>query len=129
MNLSDVPTPALLVDLDALESNLNGMAAFFRGKVAKLRPHFKNHKVPALAAKQLEAGAIGMTCATVREVEILIQHNVPSILLANEIVSQSKLACLTRLSRRADIILAIDSESGIAAAASAAGNRECPLAW
>jgi D-serine deaminase-like pyridoxal phosphate-dependent protein len=117
MNFRDVPTPALLVDLEALESNLNRMAAFFRNKPAKLRPHFKNHKVLPLARKQLEAGAIGMTCATVREVAILVEQNVSGILLANEVLERDKLACLAQWSRRADIILAVDSEFGISAAA------------
>jgi D-serine deaminase-like pyridoxal phosphate-dependent protein len=120
MNFRNLPTPALLVDLDALESNLSRMAAFFRSKPAKLRPHFKNHKVLPLVRKQLEAGAIGMTCATVREAAILVEHNVPSILLANEIMERDKLACLAQWSRRVDIMLAVDSEAGITAAASVA---------
>ena len=58
-----LPTPALLIDLTALEANLTGMAQFFEGKPAKLRPHFKTHKCPPLAHKQIQAGAIGLTCA------------------------------------------------------------------
>jgi D-serine deaminase-like pyridoxal phosphate-dependent protein len=120
MTFRDVPTPALLVDLDALESNLDRMAAFFRNRPAKLRPHFKNHRVLSLVRKQLEAGAIGMTCATVREAAILVEHNVPSILLANEILERDKLACLAKWSRRTEIIFAVDSDAGITAAASVA---------
>ena len=67
MKKHEIETPALLVDLDRMEANLERMAAFFRGVPAKLRPHFKNHKCPELAARQLAAGAIGITCATLRE--------------------------------------------------------------
>src|SRR5258707_2541525 len=84
--LRDMQTPALLVDLDRMEANLERMAAFFRSVPAKLRPHFKNHKCPDLAWKQLDAGAIGITCATLREAESLVHHGVRSVLLANEIV-------------------------------------------
>ena len=58
-----IETPALLVDLDALEFNLEHMAQFFRGVSAKLRPHFKTYKTPSLAHKQIEVGAVGITCA------------------------------------------------------------------
>ena len=63
MRKEELETPALLVDLSAMEGNLRRMAAFCRHAPAKLRPHFKNHKCLALAAKQLEAGAIGIACA------------------------------------------------------------------
>ncbi len=71
MEIQHIPTPALLVDLDAMESNSRLMADFFAGKAAKLRPHFKNHKAPMLALRQLREGAIGMT---IREAEILVEH-------------------------------------------------------
>src|SRR4051794_29812837 len=103
-SLRDLSTPALLVDLDALESNLYGMSAFFQHGPAKLRPHFKNHKSIELARKQLQAGAIGLTCATVREVELLVEQDVASILLANEVLASHKLACLAGWSQRAEII-------------------------
>jgi 3-hydroxy-D-aspartate aldolase len=62
----DIETPALRLDLDRMEANLERMAAFFRDVSAKLGPHFKNHKCPDLAARQLDAGAIGITCITLR---------------------------------------------------------------
>ena len=77
MNVADIDTPALLVDLDVMEGNLKKMADYFAGRKCKARPHFKNHKTPALARKQLDSGAIGMTCATLREAEILVEHGVP----------------------------------------------------
>src|SRR5689334_5200620 len=91
MTKDDLETPALTVDLDVMEANLERMAEFFRSVPAKLRPHFKNHKCPDLAARQLEAGAIGITCATLHEAECLVHHGVRSVLLANEIVDPGKI--------------------------------------
>ena len=98
MEIHQITTPALLVDLDAMEFNLQRMAEFFADKHAKLRPHFKNHKVPLFAWKQLRAGAIGITCATMREAEILVHHGIGSILIANEIPTIDRL--LTQLDRK-----------------------------
>jgi D-serine deaminase-like pyridoxal phosphate-dependent protein len=113
MRVQDVETPALLVDLDAMENNLDRMARFFRDRPVKLRPHFKNHKSPLLAKKQLDAGAIGITCANLREAEILVGHGVKSILIASEIAGESKVRQFADLSRHADLIVGVDSESVI----------------
>lgn len=107
MKLEQITTPALVVDLDAMESNLNSMAAFFRERDCKLRPHFKNHKTPLLAWKQIRAGAIGMCCATVREAEILVEHGIGSILIANEIAGVEKPERLAELSRHASVMVAV----------------------
>jgi D-serine deaminase-like pyridoxal phosphate-dependent protein len=107
--LEQVTTPALLVDLNAMESNLRRMADFFADKSCKLRPHFKNHKVPLLSWKQIRAGAIGITCATLREAEILVHHGVDNILIANEIAGDAKAERLAELSKSASVIVAIDN--------------------
>lgn len=127
MKIREIDTPALLVDLAALESNVNQMAAFFHGKPAKLRPHFKNHKVPMLAWKQLEAGAIGITCATLREAEILIRHGVRSILIANEIAGEGKINWFADLARHADLMVAVDDERVISEIACVARKRGARL--
>src|ERR1700722_19299000 len=130
MTINEIETPALLVDLDAMESNLHKMAGFFHDQPAKLRPHFKNHKAPLLASKQLEAGAIGMTCATLREAEILVDHGVRSILIANEIAGESKIKWFADLSRRSDVIVDADDErvvSDIACVARKQGQPLCVL--
>jgi D-serine deaminase-like pyridoxal phosphate-dependent protein len=114
MRICELDTPALLVDLDAMESNLDRMATFFRDKSAKLRPHFKNHKVPALARRQLDAGAVGITCATLREAEVLIDHGIDGILIANEIAGGNKIRQFAELSHRADVIVAVDNERVVA---------------
>jgi len=122
--VDDLATPALLVDLDAMESNLAKMAAFFRHRPAKLRPHFKNHKCPDLAARQLEAGAIGITCATLREAHCLVHHGVRSVLLANEIVDPAGIREIVDLMRRADVIVCIDNEKVAADLAREGWNRK-----
>ncbi|NOT43892.1 MAG: hypothetical protein HOP14_04735, partial [Acidobacteria bacterium] len=67
----DVPTPALLVDRAALDRNIARMAAFFATGACRLRPHFKAHKTPEIARRQLAAGSCtGLTCATVGEAEV-----------------------------------------------------------
>lgn len=126
MRIHEIDTPALLLDLDAMESNLHRMAGFFQGQSTKLRPHFKNHKAPRLAARQIDAGAIGMTCATLREAEILVEHGVRSILIANEIAGESKINLFADLSSQADVIVAVDNErvvSDIARIARKRGQR------
>lgn len=113
MKLEEICTPALVTDLDAMDFNLQRMANFFAGTSAKLRPHFKNHKCPMLARKQLRNGAIGMTCATVREAEILVQHGVDSILIANEVAGEAKPKLIAELSRYASVLIAVDNRTGI----------------
>jgi D-serine deaminase-like pyridoxal phosphate-dependent protein len=123
VRVNEIRTPALLVDLDAMESNLKRMAGFFRDTPVKLRPHFKNHKVPLLGWKQIEAGAIGLCCATVREAEILVQHGVRSILIANEISTVDKIHWLADLVRHADIMVAVDDERLVSEMASIGRKR------
>src|ERR1035438_3976557 len=80
MRILEIDTPALLVDLDAMESNLQRMAGFFRDQPTKLRPHFMNHKVPMLARRQMEAGAIGRSEEHTAELQSL-RHLVCRLLL------------------------------------------------
>ena len=88
--LDDLPTPALIVDAAALDRNIRRMASFFAAGSCRLRPHFKAHKTPAIARRQLEAGSCaGLTCATVGEVEAVAPF-CDDVLLANEIVERSK---------------------------------------
>src|SRR5579871_4055135 len=87
--MQDIDTPALLVDLDVMERNLGTMAQFFCHRPAKLRPHFKNHRVLELAARQMEHGAIGITCARLWQAERLAGFGIRDILIANEIAGET----------------------------------------
>lgn len=107
--LSDLDTPALLVDLTAMEQNLVTMTSFFKWSHVKLRPHFKNHRVLRLALRQMEAGAIGLTCARLWEAEALVEYGVKNVLIANEIAGETMLRRFADLSRRAPVIVAVDN--------------------
>lgn len=124
MNVSDIPTPALIVDVAALDRNIARMAGFFSAGSCRLRPHFKAHKTPAIARRQLAAGScIGLTCATVGEGEIA-RDLCDDLLIANEIVSADKCGRVAALARDRAVTVAVDSTAGIdalAAAARAAG--------
>src|SRR6516225_7324349 len=108
LKLADVDTPALLVDLDSMEQNLQTMARFFSKRPAKLRPHFKNHRVLKLAARQMEHGAIGITCARLWQAERLVNFKIRDILIANEIAGDEPVARFVELSRLAPVVVAVD---------------------
>jgi D-serine deaminase-like pyridoxal phosphate-dependent protein len=124
---SEVNTPALLLDLNVMESNLNKMAAFFQGGPTRLRPHYKNHKSPALARRQMACGAIGMSCATLTEAEALVRHGIRNILIVNEIAGTAKMERFARLSREADVIVGVDNEKAVSALSSVSARLNIKL--
>jgi D-serine deaminase-like pyridoxal phosphate-dependent protein len=71
MTLDELETPAPVVDLDRMDRNLDRMAAYASAHEIVLRPHIKTHKTPWLAAEQVRRGAVGVTCATPREAEVM----------------------------------------------------------
>jgi len=107
-------TPALLVDLDILEANIGKMAAFFKDKKAKLRPHFKTHKCSTIAQLQIEAGAKGICCAKLGEAEILAAAGIRDILIANQIVDSRKIFRLAALANNTHITVCADNAENIA---------------
>ena len=120
MTLSDIPTPALVVDVSALERNIRQMADFFQSRACKLRPHFKAHKTPEIARRQLAAGSCtGLTCATVFEAEIAVPLS-SDILIANEMVGADACRRVAALAKRVTITVAIDSPAGLDAISAAA---------
>jgi len=106
-------TPVLLIDLDVMESNIQKMAEYFLGVSAELRPHTKTHKTPIIAHKQIEAGAIGVTCAKLGEAEVMINSGIRDVLIANEIVPPQKIAKLVSLARHADVMVAVDDPRNV----------------
>jgi D-serine deaminase-like pyridoxal phosphate-dependent protein len=106
-------TPILLMDLDVMESNIAKMADYFRGVDAELRPHTKTHKTPILAQKQIEAGAIGVTCAKLGEAEVMVAGGIRDVLIANEIVPHQKITRLVNLARHADVMVAVDDPRNV----------------
>jgi D-serine deaminase-like pyridoxal phosphate-dependent protein len=124
---SQIPTPALVVDMDAMEANVRKMAAFFAEGATRLRPHYKNHKCVALARRQLAAGAIGITCATLGEAEALARNGIGGILLANEIAGATAIERLVQIARVTDIMVGVDNERAIAALSTACAHARVPL--
>jgi D-serine deaminase-like pyridoxal phosphate-dependent protein len=108
---ADLETPALLVDLDAMEQNLQTMARFFRGRPASLRPHFKNHRVLELARRQRDHGAQGITCARLWQAEALVHAGISNVLIANELAGEAPLRGFVQLSAEAPVIVALDNQT------------------
>ncbi len=127
VHAADLETPALVLDLDVMDRNMARMAAFFRNKSAKLRPHFKAHQVLALASRQIQAGAIGITCARLEHAEKLVSQGIRSVLIANEIAGQNMIRRFLDLSRQAPVIVAVDSPQVVADMSRMAGNRRSEL--
>lgn len=105
----DLPTPALLVDLDALDANIRKMAEHAKANGVDLRPHAKTHKTPHIAQRQVAAGALGNCCATIREAEILAAAGIPGLLITSELTGPNKVARLMRLVKKhPDTMAAVD---------------------
>ncbi|HEX5105695.1 MAG TPA: DSD1 family PLP-dependent enzyme [Pirellulaceae bacterium] len=94
---SNIPTPALVVDLEALEANLRKMAEHARQAKVGLRPHAKTHKCPEIARRQIAAGAIGICCATVPEMEAMAAAGIPGLLVTSPIVDPGKIGRVAAL--------------------------------
>ncbi|MBX6773282.1 MAG: alanine racemase, partial [Chloroflexi bacterium] len=105
----ELDTPALCVDLDVMDRNIRKMAGRIIGAGKNWRPHTKGQKVPAIAHKEIAAGAIGVTCAKLGEAEVMAGAGIRDILIANQIVGREKIARLVGLQRHADVMVAIDS--------------------
>jgi D-serine deaminase-like pyridoxal phosphate-dependent protein len=124
---NEIPTPALVLDLAALDRNIARMASFFRDGACRLRPHFKAHKTPAIAQRQLAAGAcVGLTCATIDEAETVAAF-CQDVLVANEVVSADKCARLAGLAHHTRVTVAVDSPEGLEAIAESARAAGVPM--
>jgi D-serine deaminase-like pyridoxal phosphate-dependent protein len=124
MPVHEVDTPALLIDLDAFERNLQRMADFVAKAGVRLRAHAKTHKSPDIAARQIALGAVGMCCQKVSEAEVLVDGGVLDVLVSNEVAGAAKLARLAQLAKRAKIAVCVDNVDNvreIEAAAAKAG--------
>src|SRR6266853_1546869 len=107
--LDEVDTPALVVDLDALEGNVARMAKAVEGGAVRLRPHAKSHKCAEIARRQIAAGAVGVCSQKVSEAEALVAGGVADVLVTNEIVGKTKVARLARLAHEAKVAVLADA--------------------
>jgi D-serine deaminase-like pyridoxal phosphate-dependent protein len=112
--LEEVDTPALVVDLDALEGNIARMAETMERSAVRLRPHAKSHKCAQIARAQVAAGAVGVCAQKVSEAEALVAGGVADVLVTNEIVGRQKTARLARLAREARVAVLSDDAGNVA---------------
>ncbi|UCG21901.1 MAG: D-TA family PLP-dependent enzyme [Deltaproteobacteria bacterium] len=109
VNLDTLDTPALLIDLDIVRRNLEGMQKSADKYGVALRPHIKTHKIPELAHLQMRLGATGVTVAKVSEAEVMAEAGIKDIFIANQVVSEQKLDRLAALSKKVNISVGLDS--------------------
>lgn len=109
IEIDELETPALLVDLDRMKRNLDKAAEYSRRHGIGLRPHIKTHKSPLLAREQLQRGATGLTCATPFEAEIMSEVT-PNVLVMYPPVGAARARRLARIAHRAKLTVALDSE-------------------
>jgi D-serine deaminase-like pyridoxal phosphate-dependent protein len=124
--VQQLDTPSLILDLDAVERNLDRMDAALAKTTVRARPHTKTHKVPNLALMQLQRGAIGICCAKLGEAEVMAAGGVGPILLTTEVVGDAKIRRLLGVARQVPITTVVDDAEAaerLSAAAGAAGLR------
>ena len=109
MKLYDLDTPALIVDLSKLETNIQTTQSIVRANGNHFRPHTKTHKTPQIAKMQIDGGARGITVAKLGEAEVMAAAGLDDIFIANQIVGESKVARLIFLQKKAQVMVAVDS--------------------
>ncbi|MDF2716958.1 MAG: putative amino acid aldolase or racemase [Paenibacillus sp.] len=117
-------TPCVVIDAAIMERNIEAMGESARKAGVKLRPHAKTHKMPAVARKQLAAGAAGITVAKVSEAEVMAEHGITDIFIAYPLVTVDKIGRALALAKRIRLIVGVDSREGalrLAEAATSAG--------
>ena len=111
--VASVATPALVIDLDAMERNLTAMAAFARSHGVRLRPHAKMHKSAAIAKAQIAAGAVGVCVQKTSEAEVLAEGGIADIFISTEVIDAAKLSRVAALATRVTLAIAVDSVFGV----------------
>src|SRR5574341_2654840 len=115
MRRDDIPTPALLLDLDRFETNLGRMAANVKRAGKRLRPHAKTHRCPEIAHRQVAAGALGVACAKLGEAEVMAGAGIHGLLITTEVVTFEGIRRLTRLVAAApDTLVVVENAEDVA---------------
>jgi D-serine deaminase-like pyridoxal phosphate-dependent protein len=112
MTIDELETPAVLVDLDVVERNVNAMADRARRHGVRLRPHAKTHKLPEIGRMQLAAGATGIALAKTSEAEVFARAGFDDIFIAYPVVGADKGRRLLEMSDRVRLAVGVDSEEG-----------------
>ncbi len=127
MRLIDLPTPALIVDLDRVDANLRRGQAYADAQGVALRPHAKTHKSPRFAHAQVAAGAVGVCVAKLGEAELMADEGVANIVVPNTVIGADKAARAVALAQRARFAIGIDHPAQVAQLAAAAEGAARPL--
>ncbi len=93
-------TPFVQIDETKMKHNINEMASIANQAGVVLRPHVKTHKIPEIAAMQIEAGAVGITVAKTTEAEVMAAHGIDNIFIAFPIIAKEKLDRLLALNQK-----------------------------
>lgn len=120
MHIQELETPVSVVDLDRLSANINRLQSYLDSHGIDNRPHIKTHRIPAIAHMQLQAGAVGITCQTLAEAEVMSSAGIGDIFLPYNLLSAKKLERLMHLSRRVKMSVTADSAQAVAGYAEAA---------
>jgi D-serine deaminase-like pyridoxal phosphate-dependent protein len=109
MHITEIDTPALVVDLDVMERNLRRVADYTKTQGLRLRPHTKTHKSPRIGRRQLDLGAAGLTVAKVGEAEVMLDAAPHDLLVAYPVIGRSKLERLAAVARKTRVTVSLDS--------------------
>jgi len=107
--LDHLQTPAVIIDTVKVENNINSMAQIAAQNKCNLRPHIKTHKIPELAKMQLEAGAVGISCAKLSEAEVMSDAGIKDIFIAYPLIEKQKIEKAIGLASKIRLILGVDS--------------------
>lgn len=112
-SVESLVTPALVVDLEILERNIALMGAALAGGPARLRPHTKVQKSPNIARLQIDAGALGVTVASVWEAAAMGAADIDDILIANEVIGEEKIAAAASLAKHINLSMVVDDRRNV----------------
>src|SRR5690554_3096270 len=118
--VAEVDTPAVVIDLDRAEANIDKLQAYLDAHGIANRPHIKTHKLPLLAKRQVAAGAAGITVQTLGEAEVMADSGIADLLITYNLIGAAKARRLALLAARADVKVAVDNEVALATVAEAA---------
>lgn len=127
MHIDEIDTPFVAIDMDVVERNIRTTQEYFDQHGIRLRPHIKTHKLPAIAHKQIAAGATGIACQKLGEAEVMATAGIDDIFIAYNILGAAKLDRLMRLARQATMSVAADSEYTVRGLSEAAAREGCDV--
>ncbi len=123
----EIDTPAILIDVNRVQANIKKAQAHADAIGVKLRPHIKTHKLPFFARRQLEAGAVGITCQKLGEAEVMADAGIVDIFLPYNILGKEKLDRLYALHQRITISVTVDNSTSLEGLVSRFNNEGRPL--